>query len=92
MSEEINQESIDADKVPAPKARTKSKRDIIRFNGERPTAINMEKVTSMYLEGKRITFEFYTKAQFIDFENDTAAASVFEVLLSTWSSEVEVKE
>lgn len=67
----------------------KKKRDIIRFNGERPTAINLEHVTSMYIEAKRITFEFYTKAQFIDFEDEAAATSVFEVLLQTWSSEVE---
>lgn len=94
MSEEnqLTAEFLNEQPNPAPKARTKAKRDIIRFNGERPTAINLEHVTSMFIEGKRITFEFYTKAQYIDFADDAAAASVFEVLLQTWSSEVEIKE
>jgi hypothetical protein len=80
------------EKVPEKRVRAKAKRDIIRFSGDRPTAINLEHVTSMYIEEKRITFEFYTKAQFIDFETEEAAASVFEVLLNTWSSEVEAQE
>ena len=92
MTEEITPDAANTAPVQAPKARTKAKRDIIRFNGERPTAINLEHVTSMFIEGKRITFEFYTKAQYIDFADDAAAASVFEVLLQTWSSEVEIKE
>jgi hypothetical protein len=72
-----------------PKARLKVKRDIIRFSSdERPTAINLEHVTCMYIEGKRISFEFYTKVQFIDFADEAAAKSVFEVLLTTWSSDV----
>jgi hypothetical protein len=90
--EEIKECPRDACQGMIPKARTKAKRDIIRFNGEKPTAINLEHVTSMCIEGKRITFEFHSKAQFVDFADEGAAASVFEVLLTTWSSEVEIKE
>lgn len=93
MNEEsIGELTIDVKPTERPKVRTKAKRDIIRFTGEKPTAINLEHVTCMYIEGKRITFEFYTKAQFIDFQDEAAAESVFEVLLQTWSSEVEIKE
>lgn len=93
MNEEaIGELTTDVIQGERPKVRTTAKRDIIRFTGEKPTAINLEHVTSMYIEGKRITFEFYTKAQFIDFQDEAAAASVFEVLLQTWSSEVEIKE
>jgi len=73
---------------PVPKVQGRAKRDIIRFNSERSTAINLEHVTSMYVEGKRITFEFYTKAQFIDFADEAAAANAFEVLSKIWASDV----
>jgi methylthioribose-1-phosphate isomerase len=66
----------------------KSKRDIFRFNGERPTAINLEHVTNMCLEGKKITFSFYQTAIFVELADETAALSVFEVLLSTWAGDV----
>lgn len=74
------------------KEKLRKKRDIIRFNGEKPMAINLDHVTSMYLEGKRITFEFYTKSQFIDLVDENSAASIFEIILSTWSSDIEVGE
>ena len=63
---------------------TKSKRDIFRFNGEKPTAINLEHVTQIQIEGKRLTFTFYTNAIFIDMENDDAAQACFEQLLNVW--------
>jgi hypothetical protein len=65
-----------------------SKRDIIRFTGEKPVAINLEHVTSMYVDGKRITFEFYTKAQYIDMLDEEAAVRVFEVLVKAWCGNV----
>lgn len=69
----------------------KYKRDIFRFNGEKPTAINLEHVTNMQLEGKRITFTFYTNAIFIDLENEEAAKQCFEQLLNVWVADLEVK-
>lgn len=63
------------------------KRDIIHFTGERPTAINLEHVTTMYLEEKRITFEFYTKSQFVDFLDEAAAQSIFQSLMKLWAGE-----
>jgi hypothetical protein len=72
-----------------PKERKSNKRDIIRFNGgERPTAINLAHVTAMYQEGKRITLEFYTKAQFVDFADEEGAKSVFQGLVNTWAGDV----
>ena len=71
-----------------PQIRAKAKRDIFRFNGERPTAINLEHVTNMSLEGKKITFNFYSTAIFVELADEAAAASVFEVLLTNWSADV----
>lgn len=99
MSEEIKNEtsaceipSIAAAPQPigeAQKPRVKAKRDIFRFAGEKPTAINLEHVTQMGMEGKRITFQFYSTAMFIDLADDTTAASVFEVLLNIWAGEAQ---
>ena len=72
--------------IPAPKKR--SKRDIFRFNGDKPTAINLEHVTNMALEGKKITFSFYTTAIFVELVDEAAAASVFETILNTWAVDV----
>ena len=74
--------------LPIPQVRSKAKRDIFRFNGERPTAINLEHITHMGLEGKKITFNFYSTAIFVELADEAAAASVFEVLLTNWSADV----
>ena len=91
MSEEnqLTPEFLNEQPKPAPKARPKTKRDIFRFNGERPTAINLEHVAVMWVEGKRINFDFYTKSQFVDFADEAAAQSVFKVLMNTWSGDAE---
>jgi hypothetical protein len=65
---------------------TKNKRDIFRFNGEKPTAINLEHVTSIAIEGKRLTFSFYTSSIFVDLENDDVAKTCFEQLLNVWAA------
>jgi hypothetical protein len=65
---------------------TKNKRDIFRFNGDRPTAINLEHVTNIQVEAKRVTFTFYTNAIFIELENEEAAKNCFEQLLNIWAS------
>jgi hypothetical protein len=86
--EQITPETQNAQPNPVPKTRPKTKRDIFRFNGERPTAINLEHVTNMSLEGRKITFNFYSTAIFVELADDAAAASVFEVLLANWSADV----
>ncbi len=68
----------------------KNKRDIFRFSGEKPTAINLEHVTNMQIEGKRITFTFYNNAIFVDLEDEDAAKACFEQLLNVWVSAPEV--
>ncbi len=67
----------------------KIRRDVFRFNGEKPTAINLEHVTNMQIEGKRITFTFYTNAIFIDMEDEDKAKTCFEQLLNVWASGAE---
>jgi hypothetical protein len=88
MTEEIKIETANVPEVLPQKPRTRAKRDIFRFNGEKPTAINLEHVTNMYLEGKRITFQFYSTATFVEMEEETSAQSVFDVLLTAWSGEL----
>jgi hypothetical protein len=66
----------------------KSKRAIFRFNGDKPTAINLEHVTNMCIEGKRVTFNFYSTALYVDLETDEAASTAFEQLLNVWAADV----
>ena len=66
----------------------RKKRDIFRFNGEKDISINLEHVTNMYAEGKRITFQFYTNATFIDLEDDEAAKRAYEQIIGVWSADV----
>lgn len=61
------------------------KRDIFRFRSEEPTAINLEHVTKISVSGKRITFEFYSTAMYVDLEDEVAALSVFEQILNVWA-------
>lgn len=96
MSEEIKNETPNTPSPEAPaqavevqKAKNKAKRDIFRFAGEKPTAINLEHVTQINLEGKKITFQFYNTAMYIDLENEAAATSVFEVILNVWAGEAQ---
>jgi len=88
MSEDMPTPDIANHPVNIPPKTTKSKRDIFRFNGVIPTAINLEHVTHISVEGKKITFNFYTTSLFIEMENDEAALSIFEVLLNTWAADV----
>lgn len=70
----------------------KNKRDIFRFTGATPTAINLEYVTHMQIEGKRITFTFFTNSIYVDLENEDAAKTCFEQLLNVWASANEVTD
>jgi hypothetical protein len=66
----------------------RKKRDIFRFQGEKDISINLEHVTSMFAEGKRITFQFYNTSTFVDLEDDAAAKKALEHILGVWSSDV----
>jgi hypothetical protein len=68
--------------------KVKAKRDIFRFNGVKPTAFNLEHVTTTALEGKRITFSFYTNTIFVDLDTEEAAQAVFEQILNIWSGDI----
>lgn len=78
---------IEADKKAIP-TRSQSARDIFRFDGEKPTAINLEHVTQITREGKRITFQFYNTAMFVDFEEDEAAQNAFNQIITVWCADV----
>ena len=86
MTEEIPLDEVS--KAPSVPPRTKPKREIFRFNGERPTAINLDHVNLMFIEGKKITFQFYNSATFIELADEAAANSVFDALLSAWVGEL----
>lgn len=93
MSEEVIQ-AIEANAGNAvspeqpPVIKIRPKRDIFRFAGEKPSAINLEHVTQINVEGKKITFQFYSTAMFVEFDNDEAAKNAFEQILSVWSADV----
>lgn len=88
MSEELKTpERLNVPIAPE-KKNFKAKRDIFRFNGEITTAINLEHVTNIDLQGKRITFQFYNMSRFVDMADEAAAVNVYEVLLNTWSADV----
>lgn len=86
MTEEITPEV--GNSAPVQPQKLVHKRDIFRFKGEKSTAVNLEHVTQMEQEGKRITFSFYTNAMFVDFDTPEAAAGVFEQLLNVWAHHV----
>lgn len=65
-----------------------AKRDIVRLEGDRPTAINLDHVTHMFIEGKRITFNFYNSASFIDIIDEEKAKNVFQSIINLWCGDV----
>lgn len=70
------------------KAKVKTKRDVIRFNGEKPIAINLEHVIDMTLDEKKVIFELVSgTAKYVELEDEEAAKNIFESLLNLWSAE-----
>jgi hypothetical protein len=88
MKQEDLSHPVGTDVPMNPPSIVKKKRDIFRFKGEKDMAINLEHVTSMYAEGKRITFQFYSTATFVDLEDEVAAQKALEHILNVWSSYV----
>jgi hypothetical protein len=70
----------------------RAKRDIFRFNGEKPTAINLEHVTHMSVEGKRLSFYFYTDCMSVDVATEEDAKNCFETLLNLWVADAVDKQ
>jgi hypothetical protein len=72
---------------------TDKSRNIFRFNGSTPTALNLEHVTTISVEGKKINFNFYTNQIFVELEDEKAALTCFEHILRVWSTGLnEMKE
>jgi len=88
MNEEIQMDIGNTGEPVKPTTKIRPKRDIFRFAGEKPTAINLEHVTQFRVEGKRMIFDFYSTAMFVDLENEEAAKNAFEQVLNVWSADV----
>ena len=66
----------------------KVKREIVRFSGKNPSAINLDHVRKIAVEGRRVFFWFYEKEpESIDCDDEASALSAFEVVLGIWVSE-----
>jgi hypothetical protein len=50
--------------------------------------VNLEHVTNMAIEGKRIIFSFYTNSVFVDMESEELALNTFEQLINVWYADV----
>jgi len=85
IEEAIVEEIPGTEKAPAVKP--KSKRDILRFEGDKPVAINLEHVTQVTVEENKITFQFYNTAMYVDFPNADATKAAFQAVLNIWAGE-----
>lgn len=85
----MTEDTLNVKEEPRLKVHPKNKRDIIRFGGDKSTAINLDHVTCMYIDGKKISFEFYTKLQFVEFEDETSAKTAFESLVAIWAGDIQ---
>ena len=74
------------DTIPIPTV--KRKRDIIYLAGEKHTAINLEHVLAIGMDGKRISFEFSDKVHFAEFLDEATALETFKELINMWSGDV----
>jgi hypothetical protein len=71
----------------AEKPQVKAKRDIFRFNGDKTTAINLDHVTQILIEGNRLTFNFSSTSVYVDLEDEESAKKSFEQILGIWAGE-----
>jgi hypothetical protein len=65
----------------------RQKRDVILFTGsetQRPTAINLEHITSMSVEDNKLIFNFYANAITVEFLTPEAAKGAFDNLNNIW--------
>lgn len=65
------------------------KRDIFKINSDQPTALNLEHVTMITLQDKRITLSFQNNGVNVDLENEEVAKNTFELLLKKWAGDVQ---
>lgn len=63
----------------------KKKREIIRLNGEIPTVINLEHVTSISICQNRITFSFYINQVYAEMDNEETAKEFYEQVVNVWA-------
>ena len=70
------------------KPKAKTKRDIFRVVGGVPTAVNLEHVTMISVDGNRITFSIISGGLNVDLETPEQAIGVFEQLLQVWAGDV----
>lgn len=65
------------------------KRDIFRFRGTQDTALNLEHITMITLEARKVFFNFYSNQIFVEFETEEGAKAVFDQVLNYWSSGID---
>lgn len=71
------------------KIASRNKRDIFKFvGGGKPTAINLEHVTAISVEDKRITFSFINGGLYVDMDAPETALKVFDELVKIWAADV----
>jgi hypothetical protein len=63
-----------------------TKRDIFRFDGDKPTAVNLEHVTMINIEKNRLTLSFQMGSLSLDLSDEGKAKEVFEKLIDIWAS------
>lgn len=77
--------------APAPAPRNaRAKRDVFRFNGEKPTALDLGHVTMISVEGKKLIFSFYSNSIFVELADEESAKNAFEQILNVWAADVVV--
>lgn len=62
-----------------------TKRDIFRFDGDKPSAINLDHVSMMQLEKNRITFTFQANSLSLDLSDEDKAKDIFEKIVNLWA-------
>jgi len=66
----------------------KSKRDIFHIIGSKPVAINLEHVTMITLDEKRITITFQGNSMSVDLATDEEAKNIYDKLIDIWASDL----
>ena len=74
-------------KLPVPEVRKKTKRDVLHFTGETPSAVCLDHIVFIRREGKTIFFDSYTKTMPVDMADEDTAKSFYPVILNMWAGD-----
>ena len=65
-----------------------TKRDIFRFEGDKPTAVNLEYINMIQLEQNRITFTFQYNNFALDLSDADMAKKIYDKIVEIWASDI----